>query len=115
MDKPKQCKVCDQALLEEVGRCSACSQPMFGTTRAFREFIDVHAPIIRGQPRIRDRLYSLRSDLAHGNDLMLADMSPLAIFSTNVRGESELEFMLYTIAGTAVKSWLHSKRAQARN
>jgi hypothetical protein len=109
MDKPQKCRICDQALLESVSRCSACGQPVFGTTQAFRKFMENHAPIIRGEPGIRNRLYSLRSALAHGEDVMLADASPLAIFGTYVREEAELESRLYLIAGAAVRSWLQSR------
>lgn len=109
MDKPERCEVCDQTLLERHKECAGCGQPVFSTTRAFREFLETHAPIIRREPGIRTRLYGLRSDLAHGNDVMLHDMSALTMYTRYTGEEFTLESALDIIAGTALRNWLHSR------
>jgi len=109
MDRPERCEVCDQALLEENERCNTCDQALLGTTRAFREFLETHAPVIREEPYTRNRLYRLRSDLAHGNDVILGDMFPSSGVGEHAREESILEETLHSIAGTAIRGWLHSR------
>ena len=109
MDKPERCEACDQALLEKKPRCAACGQPVFSTTRTFREFLETHAPIIRDEPGIGNRLYGLRSDLAHGNDVMRHDMSALTMYARYAEEEYTLESTLDMIAGTAIRNWLHSR------
>ncbi len=112
VDKPERCEVCRQAILQQGTRCRACSQAMFGTTRAFKEFLETHAPAIHDEPGVRNRLYALRSALAHGYEVMLRDLSPLTSIGWYSRQESELEATLQRISGAAIRSWLHSRQVE---
>lgn len=117
MDKPERCPACNQPLPEAVERCTECGQVRFGTTRKFREFLETRVPFIDkpGWEWARRFLYGFRSDLAHGNDIMYADLSPLATFSMESMQERELMERSGHIVFTAIRNWLHSRVVVGRN
>jgi hypothetical protein len=109
MEKPERCESCNQSLAAAMERCDRCNQPRYRTTRQFMEFLETYAPDIGGLGFEKDVLYGVRSDLAHGNDVMDADMMPLFLFSTRQLKESRLHLMLQRVAATAIVNWLRAQ------
>ncbi len=109
MKKPERCEVCRQPLAAAMERCTRCNQPRYRTTRQFIEFLETYAPGIRDLAFEKDVLYGVRSDLAHGNDVMHADMMPLFLFSAQQLRESRLHLMLQRVAATAIVNWLRAQ------
>lgn len=89
--------------------CPHCHKDMSpGPTRLFREFVDRHAPDAKGVSRAR--LYELRSDLVHGEHLLLGDrpgwtggFEPARLRQDDLRRE------MYSIARVAIINWFREQ------
>ena len=111
MGKPDRCQTCGQPLPETTEKCEACGQTRFKVTKKFGEFLDAHVPFIR-EPLwawVRNVLYGVRSDLAHGNDVMHRDMAPLTVISVKLSREFSIERATRHVAATAIRNWLVSR------
>jgi hypothetical protein len=112
VDKPEQCIDCHQPTAIATERCSTCGQPKFEITKHFRAFLEEHVPFL-AEPdwaQIRNRLYRVRSELAHGLDLLMRDLDPS--FQINVRAaeQDHLQRNLHFLTRIAILNWLHSNR-----
>lgn len=110
---PERCPTCRQPAADAVERCATCGLPRFRVMRHFREFLEEHAPFPSDQLWARDLLYGMRSDLAHGRDVMDRDLRPLSMFSLQAMSEDVLSNAVHRMAGTAIRSWLRSRRQPA--
>lgn len=63
--------------------CPTCKQPVFSVGEHFREFLNEYAPLAPGIDPVvsgaRARLYRTRSDLSHGDRLLLIDKDPVSV------------------------------------
>ncbi len=93
--------------------CPHCRKDMSpGPTRLFREFVDKHAPGAGG--RSRARLYELRSDLVHGEHLLLRDRPAWAGgFEPATLRQDDLRREMYVIARVAIINWFREQVAAA--
>jgi len=64
-------------------KCSACGQPKFEITKKFKAFLKQYVPRIEEDfPDEFKAIYRMRSDLAHGLDLLTADLEYWNYFGT---------------------------------
>jgi hypothetical protein len=101
-----------EAVLEKKAEtCSSCGQPKFGVTKKFKTFIKQYVPDV--QKRYSDELkliYRVRSDLAHGSDLLLADLESWDFFfGAKQEWQSSLQRNTYQIIATALLYWVLSR------
>lgn len=106
-DKPETCKECNQVLPEKRGVCPRCSQPVYGITRSFRELLEQYVPFIDKMPAEKKLIYTVRSQLAHGLDLLHWDLEPWNfVMSIKAQEQGSLHRALHFITGTAIYNWL---------
>lgn len=67
---PSRCPACQQTTSEE--KCEGCGGPVFGLTARFREFVK-HASTDKDRRTFANRLYDLRSAIAHRGELLRED------------------------------------------
>lgn len=91
------------------GRESSHDAP--GATETFRTFLEKYAPG-RGHKKQRDEMYSLRSGILHGRDLMEIDQD--ITFGWDPPGWNELELSreLSSVTRTAMRNWLRESQNQ---
>jgi hypothetical protein len=91
--------------------CDECkkarSHDVPGATSKFRDFFETYAP----DPGLRERrskMYTMRSDLLHGSDLMQLDNDRAFAFGWDPPGwnEQELNAELWMLTQTAMRNWL---------
>ncbi len=104
------CPTCNQPILEnEEDTCPSCGQPRYHVTRHFQDFLKKYFPFIDQFPKERKTLYQVRSHLAHGMDLLQADLEPWKLFlDVKVQEQDILQRNLYFIVGIAIYNWLHT-------
>jgi hypothetical protein len=78
-----------------------------GATQQFRDFLERHAPG-KSRKRQRDEMYGLRSDILHGSNLMKLDHDLSHGMDPPSWNERELHSDLWSLAQTAVRTWLES-------
>lgn len=89
--------------------CPVCNHPgqheVPGATQRFRDFFDTYA---RGEAlkRTRHRMYSFRSDILHGSDLMQLDQDLAFGWDPPWWNERELHEELWALARIALRNWL---------
>lgn len=86
----------------ECGRDSQHDSP--GATETFRAFIETYAPGVDN--KTKNRMYSLRSGILHGNELIQFDED--AAFGWDPPGwnQRELHSELWKLTRTALRNWL---------
>jgi hypothetical protein len=103
------CKYCKQPFIENVDLCQQCGQPRYRVTVHFHEFLKKYVPGIDNFPKEKKAIYQIRSQLAHGTDLLQADLEP---WNFLVDGKEEeqgrLQSNLFSIARLAIYNWLHT-------
>ncbi len=90
-----QCPVCGKSTQHEVP----------GVTRRFKDFFDTYAPGVAFVKR-RDDMYSLRSDILHGSELMQMDQDLAFGWDPPWWNERELHEDLWSLTRIALRNWL---------
>lgn len=95
--------------------CPHCQKDMSpGPTHLFREFVDRHAPAAEGPSRVR--LYELRSDLVHGEHLLLRDRPNwTGTFEPATLRQDDLRREMYSIARVAIVNWFRAEMASSED
>jgi hypothetical protein len=81
-----------------------------GATRRFKDFFDIYAPGATLAKR-RDNMYSLRSDILHGSDLMQLDQDLAFGWDPPWWNERELHEELWRLTRIALRNWLKNPPA----
>jgi hypothetical protein len=104
------CDVCKQSILEnDEDICPSCGQPRYRVTKHFLDFLKKYFPAIDRFPKEKRTLNQVRSQLAHGSDLLQADLEPWSFFLDVKRQEqSRLQENLSYIVRVAIYVWLLS-------
>jgi len=88
--------------------CPVCNGPcqheVPGTTERFKDFLETYAPGASLKSR-RGQMYSLRSGILHGSELMQLDEA-LAFGDRHWWNERELHDELWTLTRIALRNWL---------
>ncbi len=88
------------------GRCQCqCPHEVPGATERFRAFFERYAPG-QGLRRRRSEMYSLRSGILHGSDLMQLDQGLSFGWDPPGWNERELHDELWRLTRLAVRNWL---------
>ncbi len=95
-----QCPTCDTPTQHEVP----------SATRRFKDFFDIYAPDPALLKR-RDDMYSLRSGILHGGDLMQLDQDLAFGWDPPGWNERELHDELWSLARIALRNWLKKPAA----
>ena len=83
-----------------------CQHEVPGATARFRDFLEAHAPGAALQSR-RNEMYSLRSGILHGSDLMQIDRELFLLgFDPLWWQDRELTDDLWRVTRIAVRNWL---------
>ncbi len=102
------CKTCKQPILESENICSSCNQPRYRITKHFQEFLKTNVPNIDQYPKEKKTIYQIRSQLAHGMDLLQADLEPWNFTMDAKQDEQrQLQDNLYYITRIAICNWLN--------
>jgi len=85
-----------------------------GPTQRFQDFVEAYAPTSHSEEQNRKWLYRIRSDLAHGRDLLRFDSAPWD-WSLNTTSASEREALdqLFRIVRTVIVNWLLRRENQS--
>lgn len=104
------CHACNQPLLENEGDiCQSCGQPRYRVTKHFQDFLRKYFPYIDKFPKEKRAFYQVRSQLAHGMDLLQADLEPWKYtLNARIQEQESLQRSLYYIVGIAIYNWLHT-------
>jgi len=90
-------------------KCPTCGKPaqheVPGATRRFKDFFDTYA-LGAALARRRDDMYSLRSDILHGSDLMQLDQDLAFGWDLPQWNELELHEELWGLTRVALRNWL---------
>jgi hypothetical protein len=103
-----------EALMPDAERqenCPTCHKDRSpGPTQRFQNFVESYAPASDPEEKNRKRLYRIRSDLAHGCDLLRFDSAPWD-WSLNTTSETEREAFdqLFRIVRKVIVNWLLGK------
>jgi hypothetical protein len=98
-----------EALLEKSSDfCKECGQPKFEITKKFRAFLKEYVPGIEEVfPEEFKAIYGMRSDLAHGNALLAADLEYWNYFGTPLQQwQDEFQRNTFYITATALRNWV---------
>ena len=94
--------------------CPICGNPtqheVPGATRRFKDFFDIYAPGATLAKR-RDGMYSLRSGILHGSDLMQLDQDLAFGWDLPWWNERELHAELWGLTRIALRNWLKNPPA----
>jgi len=94
-------------------QCPTCGKPaqheVPGPTRQFKDFFDTYAPG-ESLARRRDQMYSLRSGILHGGDLMQLDQDLAFGWDPPEWKEHELYEELWGLTRVALRNWLKNPR-----
>lgn len=91
--------------------CPTCQRDRSpGPTQRFQNFVEAYAPTSEPEERNRKWLYKIRSDLAHGRDLLRLDSAPWdwSLNTTSVT-EREALYELFRIVRSVIVNWLRSR------
>jgi hypothetical protein len=90
-------------------KCPACGKStqheVPGATKRFKNFFDTYAPGAALSKR-RDHMYSLRSGILHGTELMQFDQDLAFGWDPPWWNERELHEELWGLTRTALRNWL---------
>lgn len=101
-----------EALIDKTSEvCETCHQPKFSITKRFKDFLEEYVPDVKRRfPKEVRTLYRVRSNLAHGVDLLSADIESWNLFSdARQRREYVMQQNAHEIASTALVNWLLSR------
>lgn len=98
-----------EALLEKKSEiCEKCNQPKFSVTKRFRAFLERYVPDVKKDyPEELKEIYRVRSDLAHGADLLLADLEYWNFMgAARQQRQEHMQWNFHQIASTALVNWV---------
>src|SRR6185312_11431616 len=84
-----------------------CSHEVPGPTERFRAFFDAYAPGASLRPR-RSKMYTLRSEILHGSDLMEMDQGRVLGWGPPWWHERELHEELWSLSRCGLRNWLQN-------
>lgn len=97
--------------------CPVCAKPaqheVPGATRRFKDFFEAYAPGAALATQ-RDKMYSLRSGILHGSNLMQLDQDRIFGWDPPWWNERELYDDLWGLTRTALRNWLRNPSNSAR-
>lgn len=89
--------------------CPKCGKPTQhetpGATRRFKDFIETYAPEAKHE-KSRDAMYSLRSSIHHGSELMQIDQELAFGWDPPFWNERELHDELWRLTRISLRNWL---------
>jgi hypothetical protein len=98
-----------EALIEKKSDvCKECGQPRHRVTKKFKDFLEEYVPNVKAEfPEELDLIYGVRSDLAHGGRLLLADLEYWN-FSGGWRQQQEdaVQRNTHEIVASALRNWI---------
>ena len=102
--EPERCSQCG-SLLGSEPPCGKCGAPTYGLTRQFKDFIEKHG----GSKSFADRMYAVRSNVAHRGALLRADL-----FDTGFHAGGEDEQMFFSMDASrttrgVIVNWLRAR------
>ncbi len=84
-------------------------QPRYRVTVHFKEFLKKYFPAIDQFPKEKKIIYQVRSQLAHGADLLRADLEPWNfLVDATEEDQGQLQRNLLYIARLAIYNWLQT-------
>jgi hypothetical protein len=98
-----------EALIEKKSDvCGECGQPRYRVTKKFRDFLEEYVPNVRKEfPEELDLIYGVRSDLAHGGRLLLADLEYWNFFGGwREQQEHAVQRNTHEIVASALRNWI---------
>ena len=98
-----------EALIDKKSEpCEACGQPKFGVTKKFAGFLEEYVPNIRTRfPQELKQIYRVRSSLAHGADLLLADLESWNfLWEPKQAWQNVVERNTHEIVACALLNWV---------
>lgn len=98
-----------EALLDKTSEpCKECGQPKFEITKKFRAFLKEFVPGIEERfPQELRAIYRMRSDVAHGSSLLVADLEYWNYFGTPLQQwQDEFQRNTFYITATALRNWV---------
>jgi hypothetical protein len=95
-------------LAKDAEKCSECGQPKYSITRKFKEFLRIHVPGVESDfPEEFAAIYKTRSNLAHGEVMLMADLRPWQFFGDTLQQwQAKFQRNTYRIIGTALRNWV---------
>ena len=100
---PTRCRAC--SALVSADRCSTCGAPMFSLTRRFRQFVEDFAPEA-GDLRLANRLYEVRSTIAHQGHLLRSDEFDSGFNTGGKDDQRSTEYDARPLARRVLRKWL---------
>jgi hypothetical protein len=91
---------------EKPKKCSACGN-VSGSTKRFKEFLESYAPVNEALVEKRNRLYALRSMVAHGSRSMMADVNTFSLAR-----DRDTPMLMEWMTRKSLKNWLREKAKQ---
>ena len=101
-----------EALLDKQHEtCVACGQPKYGVTKKFKEFLKQHVPDVEKRfPEEFKAMYDMRSGIAHGNYVLMGDLSPWNYFGDPLQQwQDRVQRNTHSITATAIRNWVLSR------
>jgi hypothetical protein len=98
-----------EALIEKKSDvCRECGQPRHRVTKKFRDFLEEYVPNVKTEfPEELDLIYGVRSDLAHGGRLLLADLEYWSFFGGwREQQENAVQRNTHEIVASALRNWI---------
>ena len=97
--------------LSDGADCGFCGQPKLDITLHFKELLDTYFPELQQYPEERNLIYRVRSELAHGSTMLLADDSVWGGGMMNVKkwAEDSRHRNLFQITKIVILRWLESQ------
>jgi hypothetical protein len=98
-----------EALIEKKSDvCKECGQPRHRVTKKFKDFLEEYVPNVKTEfPKELDLIYSVRSDLAHGGRLLLADLEYWNFFGGwREQQEDAIQRNTHEIVASALRNWI---------
>jgi hypothetical protein len=88
--------------------CPECKQPKFGITKSFKAFLQKYVPDIEVNfPEEYKAIYRVRSDLAHGKDLLESDREYWNYFGKPLeQWQNDFQHNTHHITATALLHWV---------
>jgi hypothetical protein len=105
-----------EALMPPPGQSDSCTEcgkdRSPGPTQRFQDFVEEYAPVTDQEERNRKWLYKIRSDLAHGRELLRYDAAPWdSSLSTSYLKELEAFEQMSRIVRWVIVNWLLTRQS----
>jgi hypothetical protein len=102
--------VCGHDLMVDEESCNECGSPLYRSTKTFKEFVEAYCSVAVNYPKAAGLLYTTRSSLVHGADILLHDSHPWIDFTKNKKAwEQRSDYtQAYLITKNALYNWLQT-------